>query len=232
MPRRAEKTSRRGAVAGKRYPVNIRTTFDVRSQLEAAAAASGRSLAQEAEFRIEQTFAAERSLIEALNFNYGPELAFMVQAIGEAMKLASTAGFYAARNPEDARRWWDNPYAFAQVMQAADAVLESMKPSGDPSPPQVTPLLTVGDPLPPGHDLNAIYANIGRASANSILEEAACGHTRTAANIDRARRLHRAAGLLAHRIKDFAEPEFRDADSHIGDEPTSNPKPTKRGPKK
>jgi hypothetical protein len=218
MPRRAEKTSRRAAVKGKRYPVNIRTTFDVRTQLEAAAAASGRSLAQEAEFRIEQTFAAEKSLIEALNFNYGPELAFMVQAIGEAMKAAGgTAGFYVADKPEDARRWWDHPYSFAQAMQAARTVLDAMKPAGDPKLPRRTPLQTIGDPLPPALDPDASYANIGNAAANSILEEAACGHTRSTTTVDRARRLHRAAGLLAERIKDFAEPAFRDADSHIGD---------------
>lgn len=219
MPRRAEKTARRGALEGKRYPLNIRTTFGVRSQLEASASASGRSLAQEAEFRIEETFAAEKSLIEALNFNYGPELAFMVQAMGEAMKAAGgTAGFYLADKPEDARRWWDHPYSFAQAMQAAHAVLDAMKPAGDPKPPRLTPLQTIGDPSPPGFDPDATYANIGNRAASSILEEAACGRARSTNTVDRARRLHRAAAHLAERIKDFAEPAFRNAGSHVGDD--------------
>jgi hypothetical protein len=38
---------------GKRYPLNMRTTRELRSALEAAAQASGRSLAQEVEMRLE-----------------------------------------------------------------------------------------------------------------------------------------------------------------------------------
>jgi uncharacterized protein (DUF1778 family) len=41
---------------GKRYPLNMRTTKAVRDRLEAAARASGRSLTQEVEFRLEQSF--------------------------------------------------------------------------------------------------------------------------------------------------------------------------------
>lgn len=47
---------RLGADEGKKYPLNMRTTQELRSSLEAAAAASGRSLTQEAESRLEQTF--------------------------------------------------------------------------------------------------------------------------------------------------------------------------------
>jgi hypothetical protein len=219
MPRRAAKTGKKPPIKGKRYPLNMRTTFEVRHELEGAATASGRSLAQEAEFRIGRTFAAEKSLIEALNYNYDPELAFMMIAIGEAMKMAGrTAAFYAADKPEDAQRWWDNPFAFAQAVQAAHAILDARKPAGDPKPPRVTPPQTIGDPSPPGHDPDAAYANIGRAAANSILEEAETGHTRNSGGVERARRLRRAAELLAKPIKGFAAPEFRDADSHIGDD--------------
>ena len=44
--------------AGKRVPLNMRTTQDLRSKLDAAAAASGRSLAQEVELRLERSFDA------------------------------------------------------------------------------------------------------------------------------------------------------------------------------
>jgi len=42
--------------AGKRYPLNMRTTKELREKIEAAARASGRSLVQEVEFRLEQSF--------------------------------------------------------------------------------------------------------------------------------------------------------------------------------
>ena len=47
---------------GKRYPLNMRTTKEVRDLLERAAARSGRSLVQEVEYRIESSFRDDRWL--------------------------------------------------------------------------------------------------------------------------------------------------------------------------
>ena len=44
---------------GKRYPLNMRTTKELRGKIEEAAMASGRSLVQEVEFRLEQSFRRE-----------------------------------------------------------------------------------------------------------------------------------------------------------------------------
>jgi hypothetical protein len=44
------------AEEGKRYPIAIRTTKDLKERLERASKASGRSLAQELEFRLERSF--------------------------------------------------------------------------------------------------------------------------------------------------------------------------------
>jgi hypothetical protein len=41
---------------GKRYPLNMRTTKELRDQIGEAAIASGRSLVQEVELRLEQSF--------------------------------------------------------------------------------------------------------------------------------------------------------------------------------
>ena len=41
---------------GKRYPLSLRTTKRLRERLESASRASGRSIAQEIEFRLEQSF--------------------------------------------------------------------------------------------------------------------------------------------------------------------------------
>ena len=53
MPRRTVKGS------GKKSPLNMRTTQALRKKLEKAAGLSGRSLVQEVEFRLEQSFARE-----------------------------------------------------------------------------------------------------------------------------------------------------------------------------
>jgi hypothetical protein len=52
MPRRLK-----APLPGKRYPLNMRTTKELRDKIEAAAWASGRSLVQEVEYRLEQSFA-------------------------------------------------------------------------------------------------------------------------------------------------------------------------------
>src|SRR5712664_1739430 len=46
----------RTRTVGKRHPLNMRTTSALRERLEAAAIANGRSLAQEVELRLEQSF--------------------------------------------------------------------------------------------------------------------------------------------------------------------------------
>ncbi|UQD96146.1 hypothetical protein [Bradyrhizobium japonicum] len=60
MPPRAKKTVKT-TEGGKRYPLNVRTTFELRQSIEAAAAQSGRSLTQEAEARIESSFQQENA---------------------------------------------------------------------------------------------------------------------------------------------------------------------------
>jgi predicted HicB family RNase H-like nuclease len=47
------------ALPGKRYPLNMRTTKELRDKIEWAAMASGRSLVQEVEVRLERVFQQE-----------------------------------------------------------------------------------------------------------------------------------------------------------------------------
>jgi hypothetical protein len=48
--------ARKKSSKGKRYPLNMRTTRELRDRIVAAAGASGRSLVQEVEYRLEQSF--------------------------------------------------------------------------------------------------------------------------------------------------------------------------------
>jgi hypothetical protein len=50
---------------GKLYPLNMRTTFELRKRLEEEASQSGRSLASEVEYRLERSFDQE-AVIDAL----------------------------------------------------------------------------------------------------------------------------------------------------------------------
>src|SRR4051812_17974218 len=60
MPRKAVEG------AGKRVPLNMKTTAEIRAKLEAAAAASGRSLTHEVEYRVERSFDRNQTLANVL----------------------------------------------------------------------------------------------------------------------------------------------------------------------
>lgn len=60
MPPRAKMTKNSDG-AGKRYPLSMRTTFELRRKLEQAAKRSGLSLAQELERRLDYSFTAEKN---------------------------------------------------------------------------------------------------------------------------------------------------------------------------
>lgn len=59
MPRKF-KTAVDPSLGGKRFPMNTRTTAQTRRLIVRAARKSGRSLAQELEWRLEQSFLQER----------------------------------------------------------------------------------------------------------------------------------------------------------------------------
>jgi hypothetical protein len=205
MPRRADKTAVKDKVAGKRFPLNMRTTFEVRTQLEAAAKASGRSLAQEAEYRIERTFLDQRSLCEALDLAYGAEPAGLLLVMGEVMKDAGrSAGAFATGSLHGAETWWDNAYAFDQAAQAATKILDAAKPDGAPKPPTFSPLRIDGLPVLLG---DHTASNLGKDTATGVLreilgEKSAPQHDRT-----RPERLKRGLGALVNRISEFIRRE-------------------------
>jgi hypothetical protein len=67
--------------AGKRYPLNMRTTRELRERIIAAAHASGRSLVQEVEYRLERSFEKEDQdkLVKAVATTAATEAFRMIQ---------------------------------------------------------------------------------------------------------------------------------------------------------
>jgi hypothetical protein len=57
MPRKSKRV-----LPGKRYPLNMRTTKELRDKVEQAAMATGRSLVQEVEVRLEESFLKQNLL--------------------------------------------------------------------------------------------------------------------------------------------------------------------------
>ena len=204
MPPRAKTTKKKDAEGGKRYPLNMRTTFEMRQSLEAAAKRSGRSLAQEAEIRIEHSFANEGRLLDALDLAYGRELSGLMLAMGEAMKSTIAAGSsiesLAGRLPS-VREWWDSPYVYAEAAKAAETILRSFRPRGDVVAPPATAAAvsfarSEGRPelaeLLEGLDAK-LESDIGKNSAHGILLNIVSDEN------ERGRRLRQTLGKLASR---------------------------------
>jgi hypothetical protein len=73
---------------GKKSPLNMRTTPELRRRLEKAAAVSGRSLVQETEFRLEKSFAEEEfnrlAILSPATFRLAGQIA-QAAALAEAI---------------------------------------------------------------------------------------------------------------------------------------------------
>jgi hypothetical protein len=191
----------RGVSEGERVSLGLRVTADLKGKLDQAMAASGRSQSQEAEFRIEQSFAEQRSLLEALDLAYGRELAWLLLWVGEVMKDSGRlAGHIATGTLEGSQTWFNNPYAFAQAAESAKTMLEAITPTGDPTPPETSPLKVDG--TTPVY-IGGTSQRIGADTAKGVLREIAGGKSGPLGDAERPQRLRKAPELLVNRAKQF-----------------------------
>ena len=123
----------RGPFVGKRKTFPTRITEETRAGLEAAAAASDRSLSQEIEFRLEQSFAEEesRSFIatvaaRGVYASFGRDDIFLV-----ARLLANTIQRIEAVT---GKIWMDDPEAYRQTQEACKTILEAFRPPAGKRP--------------------------------------------------------------------------------------------------
>jgi hypothetical protein len=95
---------------GKRYPLNMRTTKETRERLERAAAASGRSLAQEVEYRLEKSFSEEDVFDRLIG---GPVVRQKAQLMVSAFLHAGTMESHALGHPERSPgEWMQDPACY------------------------------------------------------------------------------------------------------------------------
>ena len=109
-------------------------TFRVRGELDdklqTAALKSGRSVSEEIEFRLEQTFIEERSSIDAMAFRYGWQLSGLILIIAEAIHRSNPlAAAHMREQP------LDSPEAFRRAGDAVERVLRAVAPPGSPTAP-------------------------------------------------------------------------------------------------
>jgi hypothetical protein len=137
---RAAARARRGpeplpGTADQKSTVSVRISPDLKDKLVAATRTNDRSLSQEAEIRLEQSFKSEALAAEVLTLLFGRPLAGLILLVGNVMRASGTvsgirsAGSRVAFSDD----WHADPYAFDQAYRAAIAILEAARPPGDPT---------------------------------------------------------------------------------------------------
>ncbi len=126
----------RGEHRDVRERVSVRMTTELKGWLEAEARESDRSLTQEVESRLRESFARDDSMRR--EFAEDRETLGLLRLIGQAVNMVQA---------ETGQTWVKDRYTFDQVRRAVPAVLESFKPAGESRLQDSAPILTgIDDP--------------------------------------------------------------------------------------
>jgi len=122
----------------RRNNVTIRLRDATKAQLEVEASRSQRSVSDEVETRLEQSFRAESLFNEILQAKFGRPLTGLLLAMGYAMHEAGRmSAFQSTYTLEGMDAWAENAHAFDQAAKAASHVLEAFRPYDEiVTPPQ------------------------------------------------------------------------------------------------
>ncbi len=112
---------------GKRVPLNLRTTRETREKLENSAAEYGRSLAQEVEARLNQSFFGDGVIHHMLGLD-----------VSSMMALRGLADAIAKIEREAGKSWREDWTTREQVGAAFEAILDVFGPQ-DPAENRLTP---------------------------------------------------------------------------------------------
>ena len=134
-PKRRPGRPHREPDSGERVGLSLRVTPETKRSLDAAAAAAGRSLSQEAELRLEQSFSRQALLSGAMSLAYGRQATAIVLTLARELVHAGRIGSVISTGKfETMENWVSNPFAYKQAIEAAGAVLEAFRPPGQISP--------------------------------------------------------------------------------------------------
>lgn len=160
------KRGRRGrkTTEGVRVPLGLRVTPEMKEKLDAAARQSGRSQSQEAELRLEHSFRDENIFESVQDRVYGAQLSGLLTLIARAMRdIGGSLGQYKDGKWEfrsdSIEDWLSNPFAYDQAVKGVNAILEAVRPEGEPIAP------TFENPL-----FTAAIADAGRTYTHPLLE--------------------------------------------------------------
>lgn len=168
--------------------IKLRAPADLLPQLQQAAARRGVSVNAEVVTRLKQSLEADQRADDVLT---NPVLRGIARSVATAMnETGRMAAFHMTGTVEGSLAWYDEPYAYSQAREAADAVLSAFAPKGKPVQPKVP------------RSVAAAFENLGRGFASGMLEEIRTGKPLTSRTGERAASLRSDLGHLADRISD------------------------------
>lgn len=139
----------------ERVPLGLRVTSKLKAELDGAAKQSGRSQSQEAEFRLERSFANQDLLSDVLELAYGSQAAALLLLMGQALKeTAPVLVVHLYEFPETRELWLDFPEVAHEAFNAVRTILDAFE-------------------YPPfsGHELPDFVHDFGERSAANILRK-------------------------------------------------------------
>ena len=121
----------RGEHRDVRERVSVRMTTELKGRLEAEARKSDRSLTQEVESRLRDSFEKDDRVTR--EFAGDRETLGLLRLIGQAVRVLQA---------ETGQTWIKDRYTFDQVRRAVPALLDSFKPAGESRLPDDMPIMT------------------------------------------------------------------------------------------
>jgi hypothetical protein len=139
LEREAKRPGRKAMPAnqGARAAIGLKVTPTIKNRIDGAARENGRTQSQEAEARLEQSFLRQDLLASALELAYGPEIAAILLMMAREFAQNGRIGALISQDgsPEARRTWHLNAYAYGQAVKAANKVMKTFQPPGDPTLP-------------------------------------------------------------------------------------------------
>jgi hypothetical protein len=204
----------KGEYADKAATISTRITADLRGWLERAAKNSGRTLSQEIENRLRQTFVEEDRMIDRFG---GERTARILQVVASVLN--------GMRNPENPEAdWLDDPRAFDL---GVDAIYWTLEPVRPPNPPDWYELERIKDFNSPARELQIAAAhNAGR----ELWREIAGSHDRALPLNPNMTPKQRLASIIRNRIPEIVDRSRTISPNPLAVATTSDVKPLELTP--
>jgi hypothetical protein len=163
-----------GPISGNTGWLQARITEDLHDRLKREAAQNERSVSQEAQLRLKESFDLPAELQKAWGAPHVKALAQLISRVVRSVEISAGAEPFAQEAGEFA--WHQNPYTHAAVVAAIGAIMANYKPTGAARVPEAVEKSTAWIEHESGKEQAAYQRapeNIGLACARGLLSQVA-----------------------------------------------------------